>query len=254
MNMKRGLKTIAVGGMLAAGCVAVPGLPGTLQATMPVVDVSNLQQNTLTALRTAQQIENQLQQIRNQVRSLQTLSASTFSPLTGIYASNMRELDGLLADVQGISFELNRIDSQFNDIFPEGRWDQLDHTQYQNYFQDWNRELTEAAKVSMKSQSAIQRSQAYNNEAAAILNRSAGADGEVRQLQATNQMLGVMAGQMDGLTQTLAFNSRVTATAAAAAAQKEEAERAFSKQMWNGYGNADATANAKYTTMPSLKQ
>jgi P-type conjugative transfer protein TrbJ len=253
MSLKRGLKAFTIGGLLVAGSVGVPGWSPDLHAAMPVVDISNLQQNTLTAVRTAQQIQNQIEQIRNQVRTLQTFSASSYSPLTTIYASNMRELDGLLADVQGIGFDLSRIDAQFNELFPEGQWSQVDQSRYRDYYEDWNRELTEAARLSMKSQSAIQRSQAYNNEAAAILSRSAGADGEVRQLQATNQMLGVMAGQMDGLTQTLAFNARVSATAAASAAQKEEAERAFSRQMWNGYGNADAKATPKYTNMPSLK-
>jgi P-type conjugative transfer protein TrbJ len=251
--MKRVLKMLAISGMLIAGGVAVPGLQHDAQAALTVIDLSNLQQNTLTAVRTAQQIENQIEQIRNQVRSLQTLSASTFSPLTGIYASNMRELDGLLADVKGISFDLNKIDTQFDQLFPEGTWDHIDQNQYQKYYQDWNRELSEAAKVSMKSQSVIQRSQAYNNEAAAILSRSAGADGQVRQIQATNQMLGIMSGQLDGLTQSLAFSARVTATAAATAAQKEEAERAFSTQMWSDYGSWKSSG-AKYSNMPNLKQ
>ena len=254
MSMKRVLQTLLVSGMLTAGGVAVPGLQHDAQAALTVIDLSNLQQNTLTAARTAQQIENQIEQIRNQVRSLQTFSASSFSPLTGIYSSNMRELDGLLADVKGISFDLGKIDTQFNQLFPEGTWDHIDPNQYQKYYQDWNRELSEAAKVSMKSQSVIQRSQAYNNEAAAILSRSAGADGQVRQLQATNQMLGIMASQLDGLTQNLAFSARVAATAAATAAQKEEAERAFSTQMWSDYGKVDTKAKPKYTNMPSLKQ
>ena len=253
MSMKRVLQTLLVSGMLTAGGVAVPGLQHDAQAALTVIDLSNLQQNTLTAARTAQQIENQIEQIRNQVRSLQTFSASSFSPLTGIYSSNMRELDGLLADVKGISFDLGKIDTQFNQLFPEGTWDHIDPNQYQKYYQDWNRELSEAAKVSMKSQSVIQRSQAYNNEAAAILSRSAGADGQVRQLQATNQMLGIMASQLDGLTQNLAFSARVAATAAATAAQKEEAERAFSQQMWSDYGGWKSSG-AKYNNMPDLKK
>lgn len=249
MSMKHLLTTIAIGGSLMT-CA----LPHDAFAELPVIDLSNLQQSTLTAARTAQQIENQIEQIRNQVRSLQTFSPDSFSPVNAICQSNMNELNGLLADVKGISFELNRIDSQFDQLFPEGKWDQIDSSRYQDYYRDWNRELSDAAKVSMKSQSVIQRSQAYNNEAAAILNRSAGADGQVRQIQATNQMLGIVAGQLDGLTQTLSFNARVSATAAASAAQKDEAERAFSRQMWNKYGEVNTKPNAKYTNMPSLKQ
>ena len=60
MNMKQVLKTLTVSGMLVTGCVVVPGLQHDAQAALTVIDLSNLQQNTLTAVRTAQQIENQI--------------------------------------------------------------------------------------------------------------------------------------------------------------------------------------------------
>jgi P-type conjugative transfer protein TrbJ len=247
-------KHLLLAGLLFAATPALPFMQPEASAALTVIDISNLKQNTLTAVRTAEQIQNQIEQIRNQVRSLQTLPAATFGPVKSIYDSNMQELNGLLSDVQGISFDLNQIDGQFNQLFPQGSWDQIDFSRYEQYYRDWTKELSEASKIAMKAQSVVERSQAYNNQAAAILNSSAAADGEVRQLQSTNQMLGIMSGQLDGLTQTLAVSARVSAMAAAQAANREEAERAFSTQMWSGYGSVDKQANAKYTNMPNLKQ
>jgi len=252
-TMKKRLKTMMLGGLLLTGGIVVPVYHQEAQAALTVIDLTNLKQNTLTAVRTAEQIKNQIEQIRNQVKSLQTLPGSTFGPVKAIYEGNMNELNGLLSDVQGISFDLNKIDGQFDQLFPEGKWDKIDFNNYEQYYRDWNKELSDAAKTAMKAQSVIQRSQASNNEAAAILNRSSGADGDVRQLQSTNQMLGLMAGQLNGLTETLALNARVSAMAAASSAQKEEAERAFSTQMWSGYGDWKSTGS-KYTNMPNLKQ
>lgn len=253
-TLKRTGKTLLLAGLLFAANPSLPVMQSDAQAALTVIDISNLKQNTLTAIRTAEQIKNQIEQIRNQVRSLQTLPAATFGPVKSVYESNMQELNGLLSDVQGISFDLNRVDGQFDQLFPQGTWDQIDFNKYEQYYRDWTKELSEASKIAMKAQSVVERSQAYNNEAATILNRSSAADGEVRQLQSTNQMLGIMAGQLDGLTQTLAVSARVSAMAAAQAANREEAERAFSTQMWSGYGNVDKQAKAKYTNMPNLKQ
>jgi len=253
-SMNRILRTMLIGSLLLGGGMILPHIHSVARAALTVIDISNLKQNTLTAIRTAEQIRNQIEQIRNQVRSLQTLANSTFGPVKSIYQSNMQELNGLLADVQGISFDLNRIDSEFDQLFPQGTWDQIDFSRYEQYYRDWTKELSEASKVAMKAQSVVERSQAYNNEAAAILNRSAVADGEVRQLQSANQMLGIMSGQLDGLTQTLAVSARVSAMAAAQTANREEAERAFLTRMWSDYGNVDKQPYAKYTNMPNLKQ
>ncbi len=240
--MKKRIKRVLIGAMLLAVVpVQLPFSSKMAHAAILVTDLSNLQQNTLTAIRTAAQIENQLEQIRNQVRTLSTLPSSTFGPIKSIYENNSRELSGLIADVQGISFDLNQIDGQFNQLYPTGTWDSINRNQYEQYFQNWNRELTEAAKTAMKAQSVVERSRSYNDQAATILDSSSGADGEVRQLQANNQMLGLVSAQLNGLTENLAASSRITATAAAESAQRREAEQAYRNKLMTGYGGQDTT-------------
>lgn len=210
-------------------------------AALTVIDLSNLQQNTLTAVRAAQQIQNQLSMISNQVKTLTMLPGETFGAVKGIYEGNLRELNGIIADVKGISFDLNQISSQYDQLYPQGQWSNMSTGQYADIFQKWNTELANAAKVAMKGQSVLDRSQDYNNEAIAILNRSSGADGEVRQLQSTNQMLGIVSAQLGGLTENLATSSRITAMMAAEEAQRREASAAWSAQLLEGLGSHDTT-------------
>jgi len=250
--MKKRVQRVLIGAMLLAGSPALSLSSNQADAALLVTDLSNLQQNTLTAVRTASQIQNQLEQIRNQVKTLTRLPSSTFGPVKGIYDSNTRELNGLIADVQGISFDLNQIDGQFNQLYPTGTWDNVSRSQYEQYFQNWNKELTEAAKTAMKAQSVIERSKNYNDQAASILESSNGADGEVRQLQANNQMLGIVSAQLNGLTENLAASSRITATAAAEAAQRREAEQAYRNKLMTGYGGLNTTPQP--ITLPEIKR
>ena len=220
-------------------------------AVITVIDYSNLQQNTLTAARTAQQIQNQLSMIANQVKTLTSLPSETFGAVKGIYDSNMRELNSIMSSVQGISFDLNQISSQYDQLYPQGQWSNMNSGQYADIFQKWNTELSNAAKISMQGQSVIQRSQDYNNEAMAILNRSSGADGEVRQLQSTNQMLGIVSSQLSGLTENLATSSRITAMMAAEDAQRKEAETAYNQKLMKGFGSDDTSMHG--VSLPNLQ-
>jgi P-type conjugative transfer protein TrbJ len=247
--MKPLLKRLVLAGFFFSPVLdAIPFNQAT--AAMSVIDLSNLKQNTLTAVRTAQQIQNQLTMISNQVKTLTTLPASTFAQIKGIYDSNMRELNGIINDVRGISFDLDQISSQYDQLYPQGQWNNMSSSQYEDIFQKWNTELASAAKTAMRGQAVIGRSQDYMNETLDILNRSAGADGEVRQLQSTNQMLGIVSAQLGGLTENLATSSRITAMMAAEEAQRREAGAAWSAQLLEGLGNHDTTVRG--VTLPDI--
>lgn len=101
-------------------------------------------------------------------------------------------------------------------------------------FEKWNQSLSDAAKVSMTAQSSLQRTGDYNRQVGAILQRSSTADGEVRQLQSVNQMLGIVLAQMGDIGMVLATNSRITAQMAAESAKTEEAIAATNRQLLRG--------------------
>lgn len=227
--------------LLAGMSVLMQGTPQNAVAAMPVIDVANLEQTMMTAARSAQQIQNQLEVIRNQVRTLSTLPAGSYDPLRTIYGNNLQELEGLIADVQGIGYDLRQIDGQYNQLYPSGTWNGRSSAEYAQYNRNWSQQMTDAARTAMRGQSVISRSRGYNEAAMNILNASSGADGEVRQIQATNQMLSLVSAQLNGLTENLSTSSRISAMAAAEAAQRREAEQAYKEKLMNGYGGMSTT-------------
>jgi P-type conjugative transfer protein TrbJ len=240
--MKPLLKRIAFTGLFFSPVLDAIPVNQSL-AAVTVIDLSNLKQNTLTAVRTAQQIQNQLTMISNQVKTLTTLPTATFSQIKGIYDGNMRELNSIISDVKGISFDLDQIGSQYDQLYPQGQWSMMSTGQYADFFRKWNVELANAAKTAMKAQAVLDRSQDYMNETIDILNRSAGADGEVRQLQSTNQMLGIVSAQLGGLTENLATSTRITAMMAAEEAQQREAASAYNRKLMRGLRGNDTTVH-----------
>ncbi|KAA6230467.1 hypothetical protein FP507_10620 (plasmid) [Chlorobium phaeovibrioides] len=250
--MKRLFKPFLASTVVLAG-LAFPmqTAPRDAVASMPVIDVANLEQSMLTAVRSAQQIENQLESIRNQVRTLSTLPSSSYDPLHSIYGNNLQELDALIADVQGISFDLNQIDGQYNQLYPSGTWDGRSSAEYAQYNRSWSQQMMEAARTAMRGQSVISRSRGYNQAAMNILSGSFAADGEVRQIQATNQMLSVVSAQLNGLTENLSTSSRLNAMAAAEGAQRRAAEQAYKEKLINGYGGMNTTPDP--ITLPPIK-
>ena len=84
----------------------------------------------------------------------------------------------------------------------------------------------EASAASIEAQSAVERIQTSNNDTQRILATSMRADGQVRQLQSVNAMLGVLSGQMGDQAVVIATSARVTAVQAAKESAEQAAERA----------------------------
>lgn len=209
---------------------------GQVNATgIPVVDVANLSQTMITALNAvtsvanqAVQIANEVKMIQNQLQSLSMLGNSSFGMLNANLNNQLSQLDGVLSTVKGVGFQINNVDNQFRTMFPEGTdWSTKDVSQYGGYFEKWSAQVQDSAKTAMQSQGVIENVRRNNLEASNILSQAKGADGEVRQLQAVNQMLGVLAGQMSDMTVALTAGGRSSASIAAAGQAERDAQRAL---------------------------
>lgn len=195
----------------------------------PVIDISNLTQNLLTAAQTLQQLE-------NQIRQMQTYTSSSYYGVNSALGNNYNDLGTLLGQVRGISYNLGNIQRQYEQVFPnQTQWDNIDPTQYGQYYKGWNSELSNSASTAMQAQGVITRIQGNNVRAQEILAQTDGADGEVRQLQAQNQMLGLMSSQLNDVNTTLATSARVTATAAAVSAGTKQNERSTAEMLRKNY-------------------
>jgi len=234
-------------------------LPG--YAAWPVIDYANLSRNTVTSIQMVQdvihqvtQIQNQLNQYMAQLQSLQSLDQLTFRQVKVLIQANTDELNRVLNDMDAIGYSLNQIKTQYHDLFPQDNdFSGVDLAGYEEYYREWNKELNESARTAMESQAVIERSKQYNQEAAEILARSTGAEGEVRQLQAQNQMLGMMSSQIGDLTQILATSGRVAATAAARSAAEKAVDQELNRRSSEGYNDWESPGPVA-DNMPSLQR
>ena len=107
---------------LIAAAVAAMLCTATAHAQWVVVDPTNLVQNTLTAIRTLQQINNQIQQLQNeaqmlmnQARNLANLDFNIVNRLRSTLATTER----LIAEAQGLAYDVQNLDREFARLYPE---------------------------------------------------------------------------------------------------------------------------------------
>jgi P-type conjugative transfer protein TrbJ len=223
-----------------------------LYAQWTVIDPSNLIENILSVL---EQVEANIKlatQIENEIKSLKLLGASAFSDIQNILNGNINDLEDLIAAVQGIGYTMDSINTQYDAIFPDNDgWDADKLSNYPAYARDWNNKTTSSIRDAMKAQSVLSRIRDINNNVMSILSEVSGSDGEVRQIQAMNEILGQMSSQLGDITQSLAVTSRMTATALAV----DESHKAASRQIINNslstFSKQDTTA-PPYETLPKL--
>jgi len=223
-----------------------------LYAQWTVIDPSNLIENILSVL---EQVEANIQlatQIENEIKSLKLLGSSAFSDIQNILNNNINDLEDLIAAVQGIGYTMDSINTQYDAIFPDNDgWDADKLSNYPAYAKDWNDKTTSSIRDAMKAQSVLSRIRDINNNIMGILSEVSGSDGEVRQIQAMNEILAQMSSQLGDITQSLAVTSRMTATALAV----DESHKAASRQIINNslstFSKQDTTAPS-YETLPKL--
>ncbi len=227
----------AIGSLAMA--VTVPSTPAHAQLT--VFDPNNYSQNLLTAARTLQQINNQIQSLQNeatmlinQAKNLTRIDFPEFQKIT----STLQQIDRLMAQAQGIDFRVEGMDQQFQQLFP----------------QDLNRALTtngqviaararlDASMASYRQTMSVQSQVVTNVQAdaetlSALVAKSQGAEGALQAQQATNQLLALTAKQQFQIQNLMAAQYRAQAVEQARRAQAEMDGRAATRKFL-GTGHA----------------
>jgi P-type conjugative transfer protein TrbJ len=217
--------------------VLLPARPA--QAQMAVFDPRNYAQNILTAARTLQSVNQQIQQLQNEAQMLvnqgKNLARIDFPQLDGLN-SRLAQINGLMGRATQIDFHVDELDAKFAKLYP----------------QDFNAALTTDARVrdarsrldasmsayrhTMTVQAGVVENVHEDAEALKeIALRSQGAQGSLQAQQATNQLLALTAKQQMQLQQLMAAQFRSDATERARqAAQGIEARAATEKFLGSG--------------------
>jgi P-type conjugative transfer protein TrbJ len=226
-----GPAVLAVIGIAALGAM-VPAAPARAQLT--VFDPSNYSQNILTAARTLQQINNQIQSLQNEATMLlnqaKNLSKVSFPELDAL-RQTMAQIDTLMGQAQGIRFRVDGLDREFIRLFPND----LGSVLRGGAQVAAARSRLDTAMAAYRQTMGVQ-AQVVENVAAdartleALVARSQGAEGALAAQQATNQLLALTAKQQFQLQNLMAAQFRSDTIEAARRAQAETDARAATKR------------------------
>ena len=184
---------------LLAAVVAAMLCTAAAHAQWVVIDPTNLVQNTLTAIRTLEQINNQIQQLQNEAQMLtnqaRNLASLPFNVVSRL-RSNLALTQRLIARAKGMAYDVARMDQDFQRLYPEQYAATVSGDQmYRDTQERWKNTLN-GLKTTMQMQA--QASQNLSDDEgvlADLVGKSQSAEGALQAMQAMNQLLALQAKQ-----------------------------------------------------------
>ncbi|MGV1683464.1 P-type conjugative transfer protein TrbJ [Sphingopyxis sp. NJF-3] len=228
------MKKYVITALLGTGVIGAIGAgvltttPATAQIS--VFDPTNYRQNLLTAARTLQQVNQQIQSLQNEAQMLvnqgKNLSRIDFPQLDQL-RQTLGEIDKLMGQAQGIDFRVDQLGEQFRQQFPGSGGEVMKRDQrLATAKQRLDNEMA-AFRQTMAVQSGIVENVRDDAQAlAAIVAKSQGAEGSLAAQQATNQLLALAAKQQFQLQNLMAAQFRSQSLEAAARGQSAREARA----------------------------
>ncbi|HEY9578295.1 MAG TPA: P-type conjugative transfer protein TrbJ [Rhizorhapis sp.] len=220
--------------LAATSITAASIVPTTPAQAIPVFDASNYAQNLLTAARTLQQINNQIQSLQNEASMLTNMAKHLqrldFSSLTQLTRS-MQAIDALMNQAEGIAFDLALTETALREQFPEVfdtamTTDQMlaaAQAQWQAAKQGYRQTMRVQAQV-------VENVQADSGLLAELVSQSQSASGSLQVSQATNQLIALSTKQQLQIQQMMAAQYRADAIEQARQQQAMEAARERTKR------------------------
>ena len=167
-------------------------------------------------------------------RMLSKLNGGSFDAIVGLIHSNEIAYDELVRDLRTISYRMDRVSSDFRSVYGSD-YRSTPSSDFSGKVARWNDEILASAEVAARSQTAMSTLKNNSDRAESVLRSSANADGEVAQMQAIVQMLGIIQSQNNTIIQSLTAAGRVTSNVAAAKASDEQLARETRRRVLDGY-------------------
>jgi type IV secretion system protein TrbJ len=222
------------------------GVSGPAHAQWVVIDPANLAQNTLTALRALNEINNQVRELENEANMLsnesKNLSPLNFSVLNRL-VTTLATTSRLLAQTQGLAFDLQRAEMQFSQSYPSQYTGATNNVELRQEAQLRASNSLEALRTTVNMQSQSQQNFASDQaNLTDLVNHSQGAAGALEAIQSTNQLLALNARQTIQAQQLTVAQDRATAL--------EQARTVAAEQRALKVRQLFTTGSALYTPQP----
>jgi P-type conjugative transfer protein TrbJ len=219
------------------GTLAIAPAPANA-AGMPVFDVTNYAQNLLQAARALDQINNQVKSLQNEASMLQNMATNLKTidfPQLQRLTSAMQQIDQLMGQAEGIQFKVSGLEQQIKTLFPGALGQALTGDQRVSQA----RARLDAATASYRQAMGVQAQVAENVRAdagtlAELAATSQSAAGALQVGQAANQLLALSVKQQLQLQNLMASEYREAALERARRVQAEEDGRATTRRFLDG--------------------
>ena len=233
------LRRAILSGVLASAAVVpmIAPMPAYAQFGGIVYDPTNYAQNVLTAARSLQQINNQIQQIQqqatsliNEARNLASLPLSTVSTLQ----QQIQQTQQLLGQAQRIAYDVQDIQQAFNGRY-KGAALTGDHAQMvANANARWEDSVGAFQDALQVQAGVVGNIESARTTMDSLVSASQSATGALQATQAGNQLLALQSQQLADLTAAVAAQGRAQALQSARqAAEEAEGRERFRRFMGN---------------------
>lgn len=193
-----------------------------------VFDPSNYAENVLTAARTLEQINNQIQSLQNeatmlinQARNLASLPYSSLQQLQ----QNVQRTQQLLGQAQNLAFEVGQIDQAFQSQYGNVSLSATDTQLVADARSRWENTVGGLQDAMRVQAGAVGNIDSNRAEMAALVGQSQGATGALQATQAGNQLLALQSQQLSDLIAVISANGRADALTEAERATAAEQGR-----------------------------
>lgn len=229
------MKNRLMAALLASATLAVSLVQSSPAVhAMPVFDSANYSQNLLTAARTLQQINQQIQSLQNEARMLEgmemNLSRIDFPELDRL-REKLGAIDRLMGQAQGVDFRVDQLDERYRQYFPSD----FDRLVKRDRRVAAARERLDNEMAAFRQTMGVQ-SQIVDNvrddvqALGQIVAKSQGAQGSLQVAQATNQLLALTAKQQFQIQNLMAAQFRSQSLEAARRGQSAREARERTKR------------------------
>ncbi|MBY8821080.1 P-type conjugative transfer protein TrbJ [Sphingomonas colocasiae] len=230
-NIMRSIAAALACTSLVSSAVLLPAAPA---AAIPVFDASNYAQNVLTAARTLQQINQQIQSLQNEAtmilsmdKNLKSLGIDKIREITGA----LTRIDQLMGQAQGVGFKLDTVEQRLRQLYPdsfEAALTRVDSVRNARARLDASKK---ALEQSLKTQARIVTDVREDMTALGeIVGASQSAEGALQVGQATNQLLALTAKQQIQIQMMMAAEYQAAGLDRARRLQSEAEGRARTKK------------------------
>jgi type IV secretion system protein TrbJ len=221
-------------GQAALAALLATTLFVTPARALPVFDAAVYGQTLLEASRALTQINNQIQSLQNEATMLQNM-ANNLKRLDYNSVSRMttglQQVDSLMLQAQGIAYNINTTNSQYQSLYPRQYADATTSNQLVlDAKTRWLASMNGYQQTMAVQSQVVQNVQSDRGLLQDLVTQSQGAEGALQAQQATNQLLALSTKQQLQIQTMMAAQFRAEATEQARAAESQEQGRAATKK------------------------